>query len=176
MPLMRTGPSYAFMKWSYFLLLLLTAPALLFLVQAFMTLPAIFFAAGIFYMIPEALQPSRSMESLTFIGFFAIHLLIFAGLYLLLSMLFAKLLSLIHGAELRRIAFAALCVVTVAATIFPLYGSGGHGATTWRNLPGVLSDINASYGPLSVIAVYGGAALCALAIHTWRRRRRSRIF
>ena len=37
------------MKWTLFTLLLLIAPALLFLIQAFMFIPAIFFAAGILY-------------------------------------------------------------------------------------------------------------------------------
>ncbi len=37
------------MKWTHFTLLLLIAPALPFLIQAFMFVPAIFFAAGILY-------------------------------------------------------------------------------------------------------------------------------
>ena len=76
----RSVMSYRLMKWALFTVLLLTAPALLFRVQVVMFIPAIFFAAGILFMIPKAVVSSSSMETLTFIGIFGVHLLIYAGI------------------------------------------------------------------------------------------------
>ena len=109
--------TYSVMKWALFTLLLLVAPALLFLVMAFMFMPAIFFAAGILYMIPKALVPAHTSETLTFIGFFGLHLLIYVGLYYLISVAAAKLLFLIRNARARNAAFTVVCIGVVVVGI-----------------------------------------------------------
>jgi hypothetical protein len=162
------------MKWALFTLLLLIAPALLFLVMAFMFMPAIFFAAGILYMIPKALVPAHTSETLTFIGFFGLHLLIYVGLYYLIAVAAAKLLFLIRNARARNAAFAFLFIGVVALALFPVYGSGGHGPAEWRSLPGVFQEVNNDYGPYTVAIVYGAFFLCLAALWLYRRHRRKR--
>ena len=56
--------NYRFAKWTIFLVLSLTAPAMLFLVMAVMFMPAIFFVAGIGYVIPKAFVPGYTTEKL----------------------------------------------------------------------------------------------------------------
>ena len=59
--------NYRSIKWIIFTALSLTAPAMLFLVMAVMFMPAIFFVAGIVYMIPKAFAPGHTGETLSFI-------------------------------------------------------------------------------------------------------------
>ena len=159
------------MKWTLFTLLLLVAPALLFMVMFVMFVPAVFFAAGILYMIPKALVPAHTMETVTFIGFFGAHLLIYIGLYLLISVGLAKLLFLIRSATTRNAVFALLCAGLLSVAFFPVYGAGGHGPMKWRTLPEVLQEMNQEYGPFTVALVYGAYALC-LGLLFYRKRRR----
>jgi len=143
----RSAVTYPLVKWTLFTLLMLMAPALLFLVMAFMLIPAIFFAAGIVYMIPKALVPSQTMETLTFIGFFGVHLLIYVGFYYLISVIGAKLLFLIRNPTTRNTAFAFVCFGLMIVTLLPVYGGGGHGPVRWNTLLGVFHEVNRDYGP-----------------------------
>jgi hypothetical protein len=108
------------MKWTLFTVLFLFAPALLFMVMAVMFMPAIFFAAGIFAMIPKVAVPAHTSETLVFIGFFGVHLLVYVGLYWLISMVLAKILSLIRNPVARNVAFAAVCLGVASVGLFPV--------------------------------------------------------
>ena len=171
----RSLLTYPFMKWTLFILLLLVAPALLFLVMAFMFMPAIFFAAGIVFMIPKALVPAHTMETLTFMGFFAVHLLIYVGLFLLVSVVAAKLLYLIGNPTARNAAFAVVCLGVASVALFPLYGSGGHGPVKWHSLLGFFQEVNSDYGPYTVAIVYGAFLICLAAWVLYGKRRGNRI-
>ena len=166
--------TYPLMKWTLFSLLILTAPSLLFLVVAFMIMPAIFFAAGILYMIPKTFSPSQASETLAFIGFFAVHLLIYIGFYLLISVIAAKLIFLIGNSAARNTLFALLCLAVVSLTLFPVYGSGGHSGVEWRSLLGFFEEVNREYGPYTLALVYGTYFLCLAAVLFYGRRRRKR--
>ena len=163
------------MRWTLFTVLLLIAPALLFLVMAFMFIPAIFFAAGIFYMIPKAVDPSRTSETLIFIGYFGVHLVIYVGIYILISTACAKLLFLIRNPTTRNAAFAIVCLGVASGALFPVYGSGGHGPATWNTLLDVFQEVNRDYGRYTVVMVYGSYLICLAALLLYRKHRRNRI-
>ena len=160
------------MKWGLFLVLMLTAPALLFLIQVFMLMPAIFFAAGILFMIPKVVFSSSAMETMTFIGFFAAHLAVYAGIYMLLSMGIAKLLSLISKPKTRNAAFALVCLGLASVALFPVYGAGGHGQTYRGTLLYVFEEVNRDYGSFTAIIVYGTVLVFSSAVWLYRNRRR----
>jgi hypothetical protein len=159
------------MKWVFFLLLLFFAPALLFMVQVFMVIPPIFFAAGLLFLFTKMIYPAHLLENLAFMGFFAVHLLIFGGLYYVIAMLLAKLTSLIKPLGTRTLVFLALCCAAIAPAFFPLYGGGGHGPAKMGNLLYALEEVDRSYGPMTSLMVYGGALLAIAAITFWRRRK-----
>lgn len=156
-------------------MLLLIAPALLFLVQAFMFIPAIFFAAGILYMIPKATLASHSSETLAFIGIFGIHLFVYAGVYILLSIIMARLLFLIRSPRFRNLAFGVVCLSVVSLALFPIYASGGHGPVTRATLFDVFREVNQGYGPYTVVIVYGFCLVCLAALFLYRHLRRNRV-
>jgi hypothetical protein len=171
----HTVLTYPFMKWTLFTVLVLIAPSLLFLVMAFMFMPAIFFAAGILYMIPKALVPAHASETLTFIGFYGVHLLIYAGLYYLFSVAGAKLLFLIRNPITRNTAFSVVCLGVMFVALFPAYASGGHGPVKWHSLPDVFREVNNGYGAYTVAIVYGSYFVCLAAVLLYRKHRRNRI-
>ena len=167
--------TYPLVKWTLFTLLMLVAPSLLFLVMAIMFVPAIFFAAGIVYMIPKALVPSQTMETLTFIGFFGVHLLVYAGVYYLLSVIGAKLLFLVRNPTTRNTAFAVVCLGVMSMALLPVYGGGGHGPIRWNTLLDVFHELNRDYGPYTVLVVYGSYIVCVAALLGYRKHRRGKI-
>lgn len=171
----KSALSYSKMKWAIFSVLLLIAPALLFLVQAFMFIPAIFFAAGIVYMIPKAILPSHSSETLTFIGIFGIHFFVYTGVYILLSIMIARLLFLIRSPKLRNLVFGVVCLSVVSLALFPIYASGGHGSVTWATLFDVFRELNQGYGPYTVVIIYGFCLVCLATLLVYRHLRRNRI-
>jgi len=59
--------SYLTIKWTIFVALFLTVPAMLFLVQAVIFFPAIFFLAGIVFMVQKTLINLGSHDTLTFL-------------------------------------------------------------------------------------------------------------
>jgi glucan phosphoethanolaminetransferase (alkaline phosphatase superfamily) len=161
-------------KWTLFTLLMLIAPSLLFLVMAIMFVPAIFFAAGIVYMIPKALVPSQTMETLTFIGFFGAHLLVYAGFYYFISVIGAKLLFLVRNPTTRNTAFAVVCLGVMLMALLPVYGGGGHGPIRWNTLLDVFHELNRDYGPYTVLVVYGSYIICVAALLAYRKHRRNK--
>ena len=73
-----------------------------------MFLPAIFFAAGVLVVLPKLLVPGHAAESAWFLLFLGVHLLVYGGLYYLISLLLAKAISFIEAPRGRAIATGAL--------------------------------------------------------------------
>lgn len=157
-------------KWTIFTALLLSVPALLFLVQVVMFLPAIFFAAGVLVVVPKLLVPGHAAESFWFLLFLGAHLLVYGGLYYLISLLLAKVISLIKAPLGRLIATAALVAGLLVLTFLPIYGGGGHGPMTWEPLPDLFAEINRDYGRYTAVLTYGATLLGFAAIFFLRRR------
>ena len=158
-------------KWTLFTALLLSVPALLFLVQAVMFLPAIFFAAGVLVVLPKLLVPGHAAESAWFLLFLGVHLLVYGGLYYLISLLLAKAISLIKPPLGRAILTGALLAGLLALTFLPVYGGGGHGPMTWGPLSHLFAEINRDYGAYTAPLVYGATFLAFGALFVIRRRR-----
>ena len=163
--------SYLTIKWTIFVALFLTVPAMLFLVQAVIFFPAIFFLAGIVFMVPKALIHLGSYDTLTFLVIFVIHLLVYFGIYYLVSVIAAKLISLIHSANVKKIIVATILAGLVILTQLPVYGGGGHGPIKWVTLSEFLTDLNKSYGKFTVVGVYGCTALLIASFIFWRKNR-----
>ena len=151
--------SYRNIKWIIFITLFLTVPVMLFLIQVVMFMPAIFLLSGIVYMIPKLANPSHMQENLSFIAIFGVHILLYSGVFYLLSIVFAKLISLAGSLILRKIIVIALCSLLIGLTFFPIYGGGGHGPMELMTLPNYLRNINKSYGSFASIIVYGSVFL-----------------
>jgi len=155
---------YRSIKWIIFTGLSLTAPAMLFLVMAVMFMPAVFFVAGIDYVIPKAFSPGHTSESLAFIVILGIHALVYAGLYYGVSVLFAKAVTMIKRRFVRNCIVAAFCMGLLFMTQFPIYGGGGHGPIRWHPLSKLFGDFNKSYGAGTVEIVYGATILLLCGI------------
>ena len=95
--------SYRTIKWTIFIALFLTVPAMLFLVQAVMFFPAIFFAAGILFLIKKIIITLGSHDTIPFLVIFVIHFLIYFGIYYLISVIAAKLISKIKSASVKKV-------------------------------------------------------------------------
>ncbi len=162
--------SYSTIKWTIFIALLLIVPAMLFLVQAVMFFPAIFFVAGIIFMVPKALIHSNSSETLGFIVIFGIHFLIYFGIYYLVSVIVAKLISIIQSSYVKKIMLATILAALVIITQLPVYGGGGHGPIEWITLTELFTDLNKSYGKGAVITVYGCTVLLIVSYLLLRRK------
>jgi hypothetical protein len=166
---------YRSIKWIIFTGLSLTAPAMLFLVMAVMFMPAVFFVAGIGYVIPKAFSPGHFGESLSFIVILGIHALVYAGLYYGVSALFAKAVTLIKRRLIRNCIVAVFCIGLVFMTRFPIYGGGGHGPIRWHPLSKLLGEFNKSYGAGTVEMVYGVTILLlcgTILIRKFKKNRR----
>ncbi len=162
--------SYSTIKWIIFIALLLTVPAMLFLVQVVMFYPAIFFLAGIIFMVPKALIHSNSTETLWFVVIFGIHLLVYAGIYYLVSIIVAKLISIIKSINVKRVILAFILVALLIITQLPVYGGGGHGPIEWVTINELFADLNKSYGKGAVITVYGCTVLLIVSYVILRRK------
>lgn len=164
--------SYSTIKWTILVALLLTVPAMLFLVQVVMFFPAIFFVAGIIFMVPKAIIHSKSTETLWFIVIFGIHFLVYFGIYYLVSIIVAKLISIIKSSNVKKIIVVIILAALVIITQLPVYGGGGHGPIEWVTLTEMLGDVNKSYGKGAVITVYGCTVLLIVSIFLLRRRKK----
>ena len=169
--------NYQSIKWIIFTALAMTVPAMLFLVMAVMFMPAVFFIAGIGYVIPKLFAAGSIGESLSFIVILGVHALVYTAIYYGISVAVAKLIGLIKSRAARWIAVVAVCLALGAIALFPVYGGGGHGPMYWYTLAGFLADVNRSYGTGSAQMVYG-AAVCLLSVcllRQYRRNHRSRL-
>ena len=157
--------NYRSIKWIIFTTLFLTIPAMFFLGMAVMFMPAVFFVAGIGYVIPKLFKPGQANESLGFIAFSSIHVLVYAGIYYGISVIVAKAVTMIKNRVARLCILVALILSLVFITQFPIYGSGGEGPIKWVSLTEILIDINKSYGTGTVQIVYGTAiCLCVFLL------------
>jgi hypothetical protein len=156
--------NYRSIKWIIFTVLSLTVPTLFFLFVVVMFVPAIFFVAGVGYVIPKVFTSGHFGESLGFIAILGVHALIYFGLYYGVSVIVAKLISLIKGRLIRNSIVVAICSGLVFLTQFPVYGSGGHGPMYWYTLSQLFGELNKSYGTGAVQIVYGAAILLLFGI------------
>jgi hypothetical protein len=158
--------------WTLLLAMFLTLPTMLFLVQAVMFIPAIFYVAGILYMIPKALTSGSLGEMLTFLLFFGVHLGVYFVIYYVIGAILAKLISLFPNAFARHASVVALCAAMVAVMFFPVYGGGGHGPIQWETFGRVVQELERDYGRGATLIIYGGTLVVIGAIvgfKWWRR-------
>ncbi len=86
----------------------------------------------------------------------------YAALYFLVAWLAEFLLRRLRAVPLRSGVLAILVAAMFAASLAPIYGSGGHGAEQWTNLPGLLEGFAAP--PVGAwLAPYFGALGVVLA-------------
>jgi hypothetical protein len=169
--------TYRAIKWTLFVALFATAPAILFLVQVVFVIPAIFFLAGIVYVVPKAVVPGHTGESLAFIAFLAVSALLHAGVFYLVAVVLAKPISWLPWRAARVAAVGVACAGLLALALSPVYGGGGHGPMHWATLPEAIAELDRGYGPATVWIVYGSAAAVVggiLLARRWRVRRRQR--
>ncbi len=157
-----------------FLALLLTAPALIFLVQVIFIVPPVFLLAGITYVLKKTVVSGLRLENLTFIGFFLAHLLVFGGLYWLLALILGKLARLLPAGVPRLLMLCALLGGLAWVTQLPIYGGGGHGPVRLGPLQFLLAELAKDYGRASLAMVYLSAAGLIAAIVGWRQWRARR--
>jgi len=136
--------------------------------------PAVFFLAGIGYMIPKAFSPGHVGETLNFILIFVIHALIYFGLYYGISALLAKILCLIKNLWIRNSILAAICLGLISLTQFQIYGGGGHGPMRMYALSGLIAETNKTYGTGTFQIVYGAAIILLIVILFFPKIRHSR--
>lgn len=145
-------------------MLSLTVPTIYFLFMAVMFVPAIFFVAGIGYVIPKVFSFRHFGESMAHIGILGVHALIYFGLYYGVSAIVAKVITLIKGRIIRNCIVVAIFLALMFVTQFPIYGGGGHGPMHWFTLFQLFGEINKSYGPGAVQIVYGAALILLFGI------------
>ena len=158
------------MKWILFSVLLLTVPAMLFLVQAVIFLPAIFFVAGIIVAISKMFS-GKFGEPLTFVAFLGVHLLVYMGIFYGVSVGLAKGISMIRSGKARNIIVSIVALGLGALTQLPVYGGGGHGPIRWMPLSAALGK---GYGANAVPIVYIPAILVVSLLLIIRRHQRAR--
>ncbi len=141
---------YTAIKWILFVTLLLTVPAVLFLIQVVFFVPAIFFLAGIIGMVAKFSSGSLG-ELGAFIAFFGVHLLVFGSLYYGLSVLLAKLISAVPSPAVRATIVVSLVLGLGTLILMPVYGGGGHQPVKWGTL---FSLLEPTYGPAVIPLVY----------------------
>lgn len=141
---------YTVIKWIVFVTLLLTVPAVLFLIQVVFFVPAIFFLAGMIGMVAKFSSGSLGELGIS-IAFFGVHLLVFGSLYYGLSALLAKLISAVSSPAVRAAIVVTLVLGLGALILMPVYGGGGHQPVKWVLL---FSLLEPSYGPAAIPLVY----------------------
>lgn len=141
---------YTAIKWIVFVMLLLTVPAVLFLIQVVFFVPAIFFLAGMIGMVAKVSSGNLGELGVS-IAFFGVHLFVFGGLYYGLSALVAKVISAVTSPAVRAAIVATLMLGLGALILMPIYGGGGHQPVKWVTL---FSLLEPSYGPAAIPLVY----------------------
>jgi hypothetical protein len=149
-------------------------PALLFLVQVVMFLPAVFYLAGMLLFVGLGAVSGSPMQSLVIFTFLGIHVAVQAGIYYLVAALAAKAIARIPWPAARNATVAVICAGLAGLTLAPVYGSGGHGPMRWMTLPAALADFGKGRWTWVGGAVYGVVvlAIAAALILRWRKQRR----
>ncbi|MDH5276829.1 MAG: hypothetical protein OEW88_10425, partial [Gammaproteobacteria bacterium] len=144
-------------RWLLWLSLLHTLPAPFFLFVVIGTVPAAgLLAAGVAGLF------AGDREGLAMGAVLGVQGTGYAVLYFLVAWLLEFLLRRLRAVPLRSGVLAILVAAMFAATLAPIYGSGGHGVERWTNLPGLLSEFAAPpVGPW--LAPYFGALGLVLA-------------
>ena len=174
-PDFRLKPDHRFMKWGLFAALFAVAPAPVIVFQTFMTEPVIFLAASIVTMTAEQWASGTTMTPML-IAYFALHLILFAGLYFLGAMAAARLICLIPNRPARTAAFAAAVMAALALALLPVYGGAGIHGGNWGTLAWFFGTLDSShFGPRAVVIIYGGyfALLGAACLYRKLRGRRA---
>ena len=153
-----------------FVALILVAPALLFMVQVFFLVPTVFLLAGTLLMTVKSLTSGFDSENLAFLAFFAVHFLLFGGIYWLLAFAMARLASLFPSATARRTLLGLLLLGLSVLSQAPVYGGGGHGPLRMGPLQFVLKEMGGSYGQGAVWGVYLVALATVLLPFAMHRR------
>ena len=161
---------YSAVKWTLFSVLFLTVPAMLFLVQAVIFLPAIFFLAGTIIAISKMFS-GKFGEPLAFIAFLGVHLVVYSAIYYGISVGLAKGISIIRSGRARNVIVSIVALGLGALTQLPVYGGGGHGPIRWGSLSAALGK---DYGPGAVLIVYIPAILLVSLLLIVRQRKRSK--
>ncbi len=169
-----------FMKWGLFGVLFAVAPAPVIVFETFMTGPVIFLAASIVTMVADQWVPGNTMTP-TLIGYFILHLILFAGLYYLGAVAAAKLIGLIANRRARAAIFAALIMVALAPVFLPVYGGAGIHGGNWGTLAWFFEILDGShFGPRATAKIYGGflallgAACVGMLLRLRSRRKKAR--
>lgn len=168
----RLALTTAIMKWGLFVAFFLVAPAPVIVFESFMTGPVIFVAASLVSLIAEVRVPTGA-ASVEFIGYFAIHLLLFALLYYLAAVVIAKGLTLINERRARGWAFAVVLLGVAAMGAFSLYGGAGIHGGAWGPITFFFAKLNDShFGPHAALNIYGPFVLSLAAVfsYLWHRR------
>ncbi|NIS07204.1 MAG: hypothetical protein GWO07_00200 [Candidatus Dadabacteria bacterium] len=110
--------SYRAIKWTIFITLFLTLSAIFFLVQVVMFFPAVFFIAGILYLIPKTIINLGAYDTLTFLIIITIHFLIYFGIYYLISFVAATLISRIESPKIKNAIVGCIVAGLVVLTQF----------------------------------------------------------
>jgi hypothetical protein len=161
-------------KWIMFVALSLTVPAMFFLVQVVMFIPAVFLVAGMAVVVPKMFSPGHATESLGFMIFLGAHVLVYAGIYYVVSVLCARAVIRMKGRLGRAVVLGFFFSGLLYLTQQQLYGGGGHGPMRWYTLIGMLAELNKSYGTWTVEIVYGSAIMLLCAIMLLQRFRANR--
>jgi len=160
-----------------FVALLLVAPTLIFLVQVVFIVPPVLLLAGLVFLVKKIATSGFGNDNLVFFAFLAIHLVIYGGLYWLISWLVGKLASLFPKGLPRTILLLVLLAGLAAVTQVPIYGGAGHGPADMGPLQHLLARLEKSYGAGSVLTVYLTSIGLVGAAGAWRWwRKRSRNF
>jgi hypothetical protein len=157
---------YTSIKWIIFVALLLTVPAILFMIQVVFFIPAVFFLAGMFWSVTK-LWSGNVGETAIFIAFFGIHLLVFGSLYYGIAVLLAKGVSAMASSAVRAAIVVMLVFGLGILTQLPIYGGGGHQPMKWKPLS---AAIQPDYGPAAIPLVYIPILTVLVALLIRRRR------
>jgi hypothetical protein len=163
--------NYHSIKWILFTVMMLTVPSLLFLVMVIMFMPAIFFMAGMVYVIPKLFAPGHATESLSFIIMLGGHGLLFAGIYYVIAILMAKTILRLKSPVARLSVLSIICISLGLLTILPVYGGGGHGPMRWQTLAGFFNELNMTYGGGAIPVIYG-VSLLLLVVYLLLKNRK----
>ncbi|NIV43131.1 MAG: hypothetical protein GWN11_03465 [Candidatus Dadabacteria bacterium] len=146
---------------------------MLFLVQAVMFFPAIFFVAGILFLIQKAIISLGSHDTIPFLVIFVIHLVVYFGIYYLVSVIAAKLISRIPSDNIKKVIIVSILLGLIILTQLSVYGAGRHSRMEWVTLAEFLADLNKLYGRFAAALVYGCTAVLIGSLLVFKRNRKT---
>jgi len=153
---------------------LLTAPAVLFLVQVIFIVPPILLLAAAGGMAVKLVTNGFGRENMFLFLITLVTALLLAAPFWLAAWLLGKIARLLP-ARWQRIALLVVLLAGLAwVTQLPIYGGGGHGPGKFGNLQTMLADLARDFGAVTMILVYvGGLVLVSLPMVIGALRRSS---